>query len=313
MNKHRAEVVYIAAAPRSGTTILSLLLGEVPGFFNAGELRFLWRQIAAPGRCGCGTELERCAVWSQALHAAQLGQVNGSLTALVQAGKAHSLVRTLPLALAWRGVLGRLPPSMRSHLDNTLPVYQALAAGDATTVIVDSSKSPSYAYLLETAPSLRVHVLHVVRDPRAVIYSMLRDRHVTLSARLRVRLAVYQALKWMAWNLMIETCVRRRADSYTRLTYEDFAAAPRDGLRELVRRLGHVGVTLPFAGVEPNVASLTTNHTAFGNGLRFQTGAISISVDDEWRRGMPWYERSIVSALTWPLVARYRGVPGVKE
>ena len=61
------DVIYIAGAPRSGTTILSQLLGELPGLFNVGEARFLWRQVLSSGRCGCGTRLIACDFWREVL------------------------------------------------------------------------------------------------------------------------------------------------------------------------------------------------------------------------------------------------------
>ena len=35
------KVVYITGAGRSGTTLLDILLGELDGFFSAGEMRWL--------------------------------------------------------------------------------------------------------------------------------------------------------------------------------------------------------------------------------------------------------------------------------
>ena len=38
------DVLYLLGKGRSGSTLLSMALGELDGFFAAGELRFFWRR-----------------------------------------------------------------------------------------------------------------------------------------------------------------------------------------------------------------------------------------------------------------------------
>ena len=62
------KVLYIAGWGRSGSTILDNVLGQVDGFFSAGELMFLWRRGLIEGRlCGCGRPLRDCDVWMHIL------------------------------------------------------------------------------------------------------------------------------------------------------------------------------------------------------------------------------------------------------
>jgi hypothetical protein len=306
VEQRRTEVVYIAAAPRSGTTIVSSLLGEVPGIFNAGEVRFLWKQIVEAGTCGCGEHLDRCEVWSKALSATAGPALNGVARDLVKGGAAHSLIRTLPFGLARRRVLGRLARPVRLHLDRTLPVYGAVATARDSQLVVDSSKSPSYAYLLAGSSELTFHLLHVVRDPRAVVYSWVRERGSAAPRGLRLRAVVYHALKWTAWNLWIEGLVRRRSATYRRVGYEEFAEAPYTHLSRIVAAHGlEVDDHMPIAGPDAHLAHLNPNHTVDGNGYRFRVGNVPIRPDDEWRQHMHRRERLIVELLTWPLLGRY--------
>jgi len=298
-------VLYIAAAPRSGTTIVSSLLGEVPGIFNAGEVRFLWKQIVEAGTCGCGEHLDRCEVWSRALDATVGHAVNGVTHDVVRGGTAHSLIRTLPLGLARRRLLGRISAPLRLHLDRTLPVYSAVAAVRRSDLVVDSSKSPSYAFLLAGSPELTVHLLHVVRDPRAVVYSWLRERGNGAPRRLRLQAIVYHALKWTAWNLWIEMLVRPRSATYLRVGYEAFARAPYTQLSRIVASRGLDFRHMPIAGPDVHLAHLDPNHTVDGNGYRFRVGAVPIQPDEEWTQSMRRHERLVVEALTWPLLRRY--------
>jgi hypothetical protein len=67
-------------------------------------------------------------------------------------------------------------------------------------------------------------------------------------------------------------------------------------------------VTLPIS--EDRVAMLTRSHTVSGNPARFLTGAVPIAASDEWRELLPASSRRIVTAITLPLLPRYRYRPG---
>ena len=64
----KLKILYILGSGRSGSTLLAALLGEMDGFFDAGELRAFWT-LCLPGRrlCGCGLPVRQCNVWSEVL------------------------------------------------------------------------------------------------------------------------------------------------------------------------------------------------------------------------------------------------------
>jgi hypothetical protein len=51
---------------------------------------------------------------------------------------------------------------------------------------------------------------------------------------------------------------------------------------------------------------MTTTHSVSGNPNRFGTGEVELRADEEWRRAMRGRDRGMVTALTWPLLLRYR-------
>src|SRR5436190_19873838 len=62
------RVMYVMGHGWSGSTILGNLLGELDGFFHAGELRRLWGEALPSGApCGCGKPVRTCPVWSRVL------------------------------------------------------------------------------------------------------------------------------------------------------------------------------------------------------------------------------------------------------
>ena len=56
-------------------------------------------------------------------------------------------------------------------------LYCAIQSVSGSQVIVDSSKGPRYAMLLNEIPEIDLRVVHLVRDSRGVVYSW-QKKHV---------------------------------------------------------------------------------------------------------------------------------------
>src|SRR4026207_1713343 len=55
------KVMFLEGKGRSGGTLLASLLGQLPGFFNIGELNRLWDWgLVSNHRCGCGLPGQGC-------------------------------------------------------------------------------------------------------------------------------------------------------------------------------------------------------------------------------------------------------------
>ena len=64
------RVLFLAGSGRSGSTLVTTALGQVDGFFAAGELRYLWQRGLVDNRpCGCGRPFRECPVWTAILRA----------------------------------------------------------------------------------------------------------------------------------------------------------------------------------------------------------------------------------------------------
>jgi hypothetical protein len=99
-----------------------------------------------------------------------------------------------------------------------------------------------------------------------------------------------------------------------RLRYEDLTEAPKTALRRVAAFAGlpAASLDLSFLGSDGtgNWADLDVSHTASGNPMRFTTGQIAILRDDSWRDAMSPRDRTVVSALTFPWLARYGYLQG---
>jgi Sulfotransferase family len=299
------KVLYVAGSGRSGSTILDRTLGQVDGFFSAGELCNLWgRGLLARRRCGCGTPVPDCPVWGAVLEEAFGGADQVDAQRLAAATSRRLRPRSVPALALGR----RRPPADGDGYHATLGrLYRAVAHQTGCRVIVDSSKSPVYARLVADIPGVEVAVVHLVRDPRATAWSFLRKKRLPDFGddRLMQRQhPLVSARRWSLWQAATELLWRRPGQRYLRLRYEDFIGDPQPAIRRLAALAGEAPAALPFSG--PATVRLTATHSVSGNPNRFGTGEVELRADEEWRRAMRGVDRGMVTALTWPLLLRYR-------
>lgn len=301
------KVLYIEGSGRSGSTILDNVLGQVDGFFSVGELRFLWdRHLIEDRVCGCGQAFSACPVWTAVLDAAFAGTGGIDPAQVVALREAAMRLRSTHHTLSERGV----EALRRRHaplLDVLSRLYHAVSEVTGARVVVDSSKYPSYGYLLGLVPGLEVSVVHLVRDPRAVAYSWTRHKVDRRSIGDVGPMARYSpastARGWALWSALCEVYAIAEPVRTLRLRYEDFAADPRGVLDQVLAHVGEQGRALPF--LDGRTVALAGNHTVGGNPSRFRTGDVELREDDEWRQGMTTRDKAVVTAWCLPLLHRY--------
>jgi hypothetical protein len=305
LSDERVKVLYVVGLGRSGSTILSNSLGQIGGYFSAGELNFIWKNNVIEDRlCGCGRPFRECPVWMRVMDEAFGGMDGADPREMMRLQASGTRTRHIPLMLAPRGERV-LRERLEKLLMNYERLYEAIASVTGSRVVVDSSKEPAHGYAMSMISGVDFRVVHLIRDPRAAAYSWLKKKPQPDSEEIE-HMARFSPAKssalWDSWNASAEALWRRTPERYMRLRYEDFVAEPR---KSLARILGLVGVTaeLPLAG-EREVA-LAVSHTVSGNPNRFETGAVELRPDQEWVSGMSLSDRALVTALTLPLLKHY--------
>ena len=296
----RTKVLYIAGAGRSASTLLGQVLGQVKESCFVGEIVYAWRQFDTR-RCGCDMPLKSCDFWT-AVHRTASGSGRPLGPELFSAGR-RARWRYMPLTLPPNP---RLATRFREGWQRCERLYPAIAVVSGARIVVDSSKSPVYGRMLAMLPALDVHVVHLVRDARAVAYSWRRiklSRNIGGRPHMNRHPPARVARQWIVDNLATELFCRRAPDRYLRLRYEDFVERPREAFDRILAMLGeHVNET-PFQG--ERAVALSPAHSVKGNPDRFRTGVVDLQLDDEWKHAMRPAERTLVTALTWPLLRRY--------
>lgn len=253
-------VVYIAGAARSGSTLLGLLLSQLHGVSSAGELRWLWDRDIPP-RCRLGDDLVDCPVFGPAVRA---------------------------------NTQGAAPSSLPDRPDVVRSVVELLARTTRSAWLVDASKSPSQLRRLRDA-GMETRVIHLVRDPRAVIYSHVRRDGMGLSRRpIRTQVA-----NWAAKAAVFEP--RTWTDRGVLMRYEDLAHDPHAALSSLATWLGVPAPTDWGATIE-----VAAPHSLYGNGRVDHTATtIEVREDDAWRHDLDAGTRRLVTVATAPWLLRF--------
>jgi hypothetical protein len=305
------KVLSIVGAGRSGTTVLASILGEVAGFASAGELRWLWeRGVVARRPCGCGALPAQCEVWGPVLTKTlqtadpveQITLAQKIMAALDELGSRRNRLRVL------RSVDGGLREwtALQEVRRYTAAATRAFAEQSAARVIVDTSKRPQDAAVFAGLDDVDHYVLHLVRDPRAVVHSWRRAKTFSVDGQTRTmgtRSLPSTVRRWVD-NCLSAEVLRRRLprDRWLFLSYEDFARDPQpaaDSIMSLVGESGHP----PFQ--DRDTVLLHPNHIVAGNPSRFVTGSVTIRPDDEWRSSMARRDQRLVELATLPLMLRY--------
>ena len=119
-------------------------------------------------------------------------------------------------------------------------------------VVVDSSKLPTYASVLDGLDGIDLRVAHFLRDPRAAAYSWRRKKlqpDLGPGAFMERRGAGKSAVLWSVWNRSLEMLAGDRPHAYARVTYEEFLADPRAEAQRLLDAFALAGDLDPvFAG-----------------------------------------------------------------
>jgi len=296
------KVLYIGGFGRSGTTVLDNVLGQLDGFFSAGELRLVWDAGMLDDRlCGCGAPLPECAVWRPVL-----GGLHGTGNSAERSSRSRLTRypdRVGHWGRIWSGARVEPPAEMAQGIRR---IYEQVAESTGCRVIIDSSKVPTYGALIDSMDGIDVYMLHVVRDPRGVAYSWQKQmRHPGRDRSIPMRRhgALRTAVAWSIWNWTLERYWRGRADRYRRLRYEDFMSDAPGEARGIVDWLSEGWNAAPF--VDANRVRLGENHTVWGNPSRFKRGIVELSLDDEWRRSLTRGPRTLIGCITRPLLRRY--------
>lgn len=311
------RILSIAGTGQNGSTLVSRLLGEVPGFVAIGEVGRLWdKGLIEQDACSCGSPVRECPFWSKVgdvafggwdeVDAEHVTRLRDTLV-LKESRLQHPFA--LPFLLA-PSVWPRVGEALREYHATMSRLYRAIHEVSGARVIVDAMKIPSHVYMLSgIGPGFDIRYVHLVRDSRGVANSNAKivprqgsDAGRPLRAR---RSARKSAIKWTWFNLSSGALVAARHVDMIRVRYEDVTRAPEEQLRRMIAQAGFEVDDEDLRFLDGATVSLSQGHLVAGNRMRLAAGDITIREDAAWRTDLAPRARKIVTATTWPLLRHY--------
>jgi hypothetical protein len=246
------RVIYIAGTSHSGSTLLDLMLNAHPHMRSAGEVLKLNRQLEARtsrkatyAPCACGApSLWQCPFWS-AVDARTRAVSGKSLAELDMQDYGELDARLAPNAI----------------------VFKAMAEASGRDFIVDSSKLPKRLTNLLRLKELDIYPVHLVRDPRGQINSVVRKHGGFLKHIFRYEL-IHAQLRHMLRDV-----------PHSVVHYEDLVRDPEPTLRAVLSPLG-----LDFDPQQLDWAH-AEKHEVAGNHMRFDEKS-DLVLDESWKTSL---------------------------
>ncbi len=302
-------VLYLAGLGRSGSTLLERTLARLDGAVAVGELVHLWeRGLVRNERCGCGQAFRDCPFWTDVGERAFGSWDRLDAAEIVALSERVDRTRFVPYLATSTG-----PAEYRADVHRFVSLlgrlYPAIAEVSGRAVVVDSSKDPSYGYVLARTPEVDLRVAHTIRDAPAVAYSWAKrvvrpDAEASMMSRWSPRRT---SLVWSGLNLVVRGLARRGVPVEL-ARYEDFVADPAGTFDRVLTRLD-----LPrpapdgplLSGLRDGYIDLGVDHTVSGNPIRFETGRMTIREDRAWAEGLSRADLRLVETLSAPVRLRF--------
>ena len=240
------QVIYIAGASHSGSTLLDMMLNAHPDIIGVGELLHINRVLYSKSgkvkatRCSCGAVgLLQCEFWS---------------------GVNQRIEETTGKPMAELNV-NDYRRGKGEHEANSV-VFRAISDVSGKKFIVDSSKIPRRLQYLLQVEELNVYPIHLLRKPAGQIASVISQ---------------YGLVKSIFYHEAVHAQFRQmlKAIPHSVVWYEDLVADPKGTLQRILAPAG-----LAF---DPRQLSWAeqARHSFAGNHARLQTKS-ELVMDQKW-------------------------------
>ena len=235
------KVVYIAGDGRSGSTLLDRLIGAYPGVFSCGELgNLVDSRNSQDEHCACKELARDCPFWGGVIAQWSAAVPGFSKAEYRILQRRYERLRSLLRPLKHLSFSSK---QFARYSEYTRALFTAIARHSGAMIIVDSSKNPARALALSRISGIELHMLHLVRDVRAVAYSLripyrlppIEGRKWDVKRRSHLRFAG----TWAVVNYFCE-CVSTKIRGHSLLVrYEDYTANP-DLILSKIAEMFHV-------------------------------------------------------------------------
>ncbi|MCB8920918.1 MAG: sulfotransferase [Ardenticatenaceae bacterium] len=287
----QSQLIYIAGASHSGSTLLDLLLGNHSAISGMGEIHRLSLQPETR-LCSCGETINNCPYWNKIAH---LTAIEFGLPIIkweefcVTHIVGTKYLRKFPTALDLGLIAGQmsllkigsfLSSDIKKYINmaaNSWLLFDVIAKVQKASYVVDSTKSAGRMKVLYLTRPKNTRIIYLVRDGRAVTASAIRrGQQMSQAAKL-----------WQRVNknllLMMRTIPQ---ESILTVFYENICRNPEREMRKISAFLN-----APYESIMTKL-NISKTHNIPGNPMLFEREQ-EIQIDERWKSQLTSFELKI--------------------
>jgi hypothetical protein len=254
------EIIYIAGAGRSGSTLVDIALGNIDEHWSLGELIFFVENgLMSDEYCSCGKKVRQCEFWSRII---KEWQPTRNLTDAEFVKVQKDLLRNKRLIINFINSFAYRNEQLLFFQD-LKTLYELVFKETGARVVIDSSKNAQYIKLLKKLP-FKLTVLQVTRSFSGVLNSLKKElvenREEGVEKGLVPQSFAYTLAIWLLDNFF--SWFFAWGVNYKRIKYENFVNNPNETFGKILKISKKNAVTLRNRG------PLKANHLVAGNRLR---------------------------------------------
>lgn len=291
--------VCMPGSPYTGSTLLGFLLNAHPECVSIGAATGLTRRVDVESYvCSCGRPFKDDEFWADvSRRTAQLGYPvmvfksdfwNTHVRMSRRRWLNGLLIRSLgkPALTDARDALlsrvGRVRETLEEARWSTWALASAILEITGKKVFVDTARDHQRPKYLQPHEGLDLRVIHLIRDPRGTVSSIMGHTGVDVGKASR---------QWVHYNLEADR-VRRYVpeEAFIRVRYEDLCSDPQGTIDQIADFVGFE--RLPLS----DPLSEVPNHI-IGNSMRLG-GVTEVRLDEKWRDRLSPSDLATISKVT---------------
>lgn len=285
-NKHSSsENIYIATLPRSGATLLGMILGSHSQIFHMGE-SFYWGKLNPKDvKCSCGKFdcLFLNKIYRQAVKHPEITEIYNTSCMIDLLEEPNKIYHKLSLLSEDQKIQMMVGKNLDNYLNKSCDGLEKLADifrfVSGKKIMVDNSKLIRIAEHLVKRKNWKIILL--TRDPRGLAYSNKKSGiRKNVSRPLENKIPVYIEFAKRATKLL-----KKKRVFF--MKYENLCKNPEKEIPDLCKFIG--------INFEPSMLKFKVDkgHTLMGNRMRFDNNQ-KIKEDLDWIHGLDAKEKALI-------------------
>ncbi len=297
----KIKLIYLMGMGRSGGTLVGKILGQIEDTTFVGEIRHLIdRGFKENWECSCGDKFKDCKHWRKIFIQTFLNNEKVKLSDFIRIQESFDrttmIIKTFWILIKIK-IFKHNNKELNIYKNLNSKLYHNISESFKTNNIIESSRYPGRALMLNRCDDIDLFIIHLVRDPRGVINSQLKKQQERTGKKSKIALR-----NILTWNItlfigyIIQLIFKK--SNITFLCYENFIKRPHESLQRILNEANLSTKKLPEFSSE-NAIHIKPVHVFSGNENRYLSGEIIIKHDIKWKKELNCITKFIVTLSTF--------------